>query len=110
MDNAIQYRVAEGGLADDIVPGAYRKLACDQDGAATVAILNDLHQVAALAGGETVGSPIIEYQKIDLDQHSEQPREAAVAMGEIELGEQTRHAGVVDGLAVAAGFLRERAG
>jgi hypothetical protein len=29
-------------------------------------------------------------------------------MSEIEIGEQARHAGVVNGVAVAAGFLRQR--
>jgi hypothetical protein len=38
------------------------------------------------------------------------PREAAVEMGEIEIGEQARHAGVVNSVAVAAGFLGQRTG
>jgi hypothetical protein len=38
------------------------------------------------------------------------PRETAVAVGEIEIGEQPWHAGVMDRVAIAAGLLRERAG
>ena len=110
VDNAIQDRVAERGLADHLMPGCHGELAGDQDGAAAVAILDDLHEIAPLAGGEAIGSPVVEYEEIDLDQHSEQPREAAVAVGEIEIGEQARHARVVDGVAVAASLLRERAG
>ena len=109
MGHAIQYRVAERGLTDDIVPGSHGELAGDQDGAAAVTILDNFHQIAPLAGGEAVGSPIVKYEEIDLDQHTEEPREASVAMGEIELGEQTRHAGVVNGVAVAAGLLGESA-
>ena len=110
MNDAIQDRVAERGLADDVMPGWHGELAGDQDGAAAVAILDDFHGVAALAGGEAIGSPIVEDEEIDLDQHAEQAREAAVAVGEIEIGEQARHAGVVDGVAVAARLLRQRAG
>ena len=108
VNNTVQDRVSERGLADNFMPGSRRKLAGDQDGATAIAILGDLHEVAPLAGGEAVRSPIVEYEKIDLDQHAEQPREAAVAMGEVEIGEQARHAGVVNGVAIAAGFLRQR--
>ena len=75
-----------------------------------MAILDDFHEIAPLAGGEAVGSPIVEYEEIDLDQHAEQSREATIAMSEIEIGEQPWHAGVVDGVAIAAGLLRECAG
>src|SRR6476659_8878808 len=90
------------GLADNLMPGCRGELAGDQDRASPIAILDDLHEIASLAGGEAVRPPIIEHEKINLHQHAEQPREAAVAMGEIEIGEQARHTGVVDRVAVAA--------
>jgi hypothetical protein len=40
----------------------------DQDGAAAVAIFDDFHEIAALAGGEAIGPPIIEDEEIDLEQ------------------------------------------
>ncbi len=75
-----------------------------------LAVLDDLHEVAALAGGEAIRPPIVEDKEIDLDQHPEQPREAAVAVGEIEVGEQARHARVIDRVAIAAGLLRQCTG
>ena len=84
------------------MPARDGELAGDEDGAAAVAILDDLHEIASLAGREAVGSPIVEDQEIDPDQHAEQPREAAVAVGEIEIDEQARHTRVVHGVAVAA--------
>ena len=75
-----------------------------------MAIFDDFHEIAPLAGGEVIGAPIIEDEEIDLDQHPEQPREPTVAVREFEIGEQARHAGVVDGVAVAAGLLRQRTG
>ena len=110
VDNAIQYGVAERGLANNLVPSRHGELAGDEDGAAAVTVLDDLHEIAPLSSGEAVGSPIVQDKEIDLDQHPEQPREAAVAVGEIEIGEQAWHAGVVNGVAIAAGLLRERAG
>jgi hypothetical protein len=73
-------------------------------------ILDDLHQIAALAGGEAIRSPIVEDEEIDPDQHAEQPRKAAVAVGEIEISEQARHTRVVNRVAVAASLLRQGAG
>ena len=75
-----------------------------------MAILDNLHQIAALAGREAIGSPIVEHEEIDLDQHSEQPCEASVTMIEIEIGEQARYAGIVDGVTVATSFLGQRTG
>jgi hypothetical protein len=43
-----------------------------------------------MARGEAIRSPIVEHEEIDLDQHSEQAREATVAVGEIKIGEQAR--------------------
>ena len=73
-------------------------------------ILDDLHQIAPLAGGEAIWSPIVEDEEIDPDQHPEQPRKAAVAVGEIEIGEQARHARIMNCVAVAASLLRQGAG
>jgi hypothetical protein len=75
-----------------------------------MAILDDFHEIATLTGREAIGAPVIEYEEIDLDQHPEQPLEAAVAVGDIKICEQARHAGVVDGGAVAASLLRQRTG
>ena len=55
-----------------------------------------------------VRAPVVEDQQIGLDQRSEQPREAAVAVRQLQLGEQSWHACIVHGVAVAAGLLRQR--
>ena len=52
MDDAIQDRVGEGRIADQVVPAIDRDLAGDQRGALPVALLDDLEQVAALLGPE----------------------------------------------------------
>src|ERR1700743_1976901 len=91
-------------------PLVERELAGDQGCAATMAVLDDFHQITPLVGGEPVRTPVVEDQEIGLDQRTEQAREAAVTVGEFELGEQPWHARIVRRVAIPAGLLCERAG
>ena len=52
VDDAVEDGVGDCGLADDVVPSIDRDLAGDEGGAAAVALLDDLEQIAALVGGE----------------------------------------------------------
>src|SRR5699024_10663141 len=79
-------------------------------GAGAVSVLDDLHEIAALAGGEPVGPPVVEDQQVGPDQAPEQPWEAPIAMGELEFGEESGQPLVDDGAVVAAGLLAKRAG
>ena len=65
VDDAIQDRVGEGRIADQVVPAIDRDLAGDQRGAPPVALLDDLEQVAALLGPERFQAPIVEDQQLD---------------------------------------------
>src|SRR4249920_251367 len=68
-------------IADDLMPSLHRELAGDQRRTAAIAILDDLHQIPPLVGGEPVWAPVVEQQQIDPGEHAEQPCEAAVALG-----------------------------
>jgi hypothetical protein len=50
VDDAVQDGVTESGLANDLMPGSKGELAGDQQRAASMTILDDLHQIAPLAG------------------------------------------------------------
>ena len=54
-----------------------------------MAIFDDFHQVPALTGGQTVGAPIIEDKEVRLYEGAEHPWEAAVTVGEFEVGKET---------------------
>ena len=107
VDDPIEYRVGEGRLADDIVPCIDRQLAGEQDRAVSVAVFDDFHEIASLRCGEPVGAPIVEDQQVGADELPEQAREASIAMGELEFGEEARQTAIEDGPAVATGFLTE---
>ncbi len=48
MNEAVQDRISEGGLADDVVPFVDWKLAGDQCRSGAVAVFDNLHEVTAL--------------------------------------------------------------
>jgi len=75
-----------------------------------MAILDDFHEVASLAGGQTLRSPIVEDQQIGFHEGAEQTRVSPVTSGEFQFGEETRGAPVENGGVVTAGFLAEGTG
>jgi hypothetical protein len=109
-DEAIEDRIGVGGLADEVVPGFDGELAGEQRGAASMAFLHDLHEIAPLASIEAVRTEVVEDQQIDFGQQAEEAREAAVAVRELQLCEEARHARVVCAVALAAGPLSKGAG
>jgi len=72
-----------------------------------MAILDDLHQIAPLVGGEPFRPPVVEDQQVGLDQGTKQAREATVTVGEFQVGEQPRHASVDNRVAVPTCLLGE---
>ena len=110
VDEPVEDGVGEGGLADDLVPGPHRELAGDDGGAAAVALLDDLHQVATLGSGQALGAPVVQDQQVDAGDLAEQPVEAPVAACELEVGEETRQPVIKDGPVGAARGMAERAG
>ncbi|MGY2843271.1 hypothetical protein ACVIHI_008174 [Bradyrhizobium sp. USDA 4524] len=59
VNDAVQYRIAQGGIGNDVVPLRPGDLTCDQQGSLVVAIVDDLKQITALVGGERFGSPVV---------------------------------------------------
>ena len=108
VHKTVEDGVSEGRFTDNVVPCFDWKLAGDQRRATTMAVIGDLHQVAALAGAETVRPPVVEDQEIAPDELPEQTREAAVTVCQIQLGEQPRRTFVNDAVSVAAGLLTKR--
>jgi hypothetical protein len=64
VDETVEDGVGEGWLTDEVVPGFDRELTGHQRRAAAVTILDDLHEIAPLAGVEAVGTEVIEYEQL----------------------------------------------
>jgi len=110
VNDAVQDRITEGGIGNDVVPLRYGDLACDQERSFVVAVIDDLEEIAPLLGGERLWSPIVDDEEIGTLQRGHETHQAAFAAGLGEIGEQARRALVEDGEAVAAGLVAERAG
>ena len=65
VNEAIQDGVAEGWVADNVVPMFDGDLAGDDGGGATVAIIEDLQQVAPFGRTENRKAPVVEDQELN---------------------------------------------
>ena len=110
MDDAVEDRVGESWITDQIVPSVDRDLAGDQRGTTAVAFLDDLQQVVPLLGGEWLQAPIVQDQQLHPAECPHQPGVTAIAVCQREIGEQSGDALVEDRVIVAACPMPERAG
>ena len=108
VNEAIQDSVAEGGVADDIVPMFDGDLAGHDGRGATVAIIKDLQKVAPFGRIENRKAPVVEYQELDAAEGFEHAAIAAVAPSQGERLEQARDAMILDRTIVAAGLVAPR--
>src|SRR5271155_969868 len=60
VDDAVQDRIGQSGIADQVVPAVHRDLAGDQGGATPATILGDFEHVAALLWAERLEGPVVE--------------------------------------------------
>lgn len=65
VNQSVKDSVAQGGVADDLVPFLDGQLAGNQGRAQVVAILQDLQDVPALLVGEVGQSPVVNDEEID---------------------------------------------
>ena len=84
VNEAVQDRVAEGGIADDLVPVFHGDLACDDNRCTTMAIIEDLEEVAPFGRIENRQAPVIEDKKLNVPERFEQTAITAVATRESE--------------------------
>ncbi len=82
VDQAVEDGIGECGFVDDVVPCGNRELAGDQDRASLVAVLDDFHEVPSLTGGQTIRTPVVQYEQVHFHEGSEQAWKASVAMGQ----------------------------
>ena len=82
VDDAVEHRVRDRWLADYLWPALHGDLTGDEDGLASVALLDNLQQVAPALGGEALQPPVVEDQQGDPAQAAHQTIERAfVARG-----------------------------
>jgi len=88
VNDAVQYRIAERGIGNDVVPLRHGDLACDQKRSSVVAVVDDLEEIAPLLAGERLWSPIVDDEEIGTLQRCHQARQAAFTAGLGKVGEQ----------------------
>jgi len=105
----VEDSVSEGRFIDDVVPCIDGQLAGDDCRSCAVAIFDDLHQIAALAGIQSVWPPVVEDEQIGFDEAAEDFGEPPVAVRQFQLSEEPGQTMIKNRLAFPAGPLAERA-
>ena len=81
VNDAVQYRITEGGIGDDVMPLRDGDLACDQERSLVVTVIDDLKEITTLLGGERLGSPIVDDDEVCALQRGHQARQAPFTAG-----------------------------
>ena len=84
MNEAVQDRVTESGIADDLVPVFHGDLACDDNRCTSMAIIENLEEVAPLGPIENRQAPVIEDKELNVSERFEQTAITPVATRESE--------------------------
>src|SRR5579872_3420724 len=92
------------------MPVGDRDLRGQNRGTGLIAVVTDLEEIAAFRIIQWRHGPVVEDQNVGEGQAAQQPAEAAVGVSQRQFAEQLSGASVVDGVAVAAGFVRQRGG
>ena len=83
MDVAVEDGIGNGGLPDHSWPAFYRNLTGDEDGLSSVALLDELEQVASALEGEAPQPPVVEDEQGDPGEAAHQALVAsALALGD----------------------------
>lgn len=110
VNEAVQNCVTEGGIADDVMPVFHGNLAGDDGRCATMAIVEDLQEVAPFGRVENRQAPVVEQEELNAPQRLEQATIASITSSQRERLEEARDAMVEDRAIVTAGFVAEGAG
>ena len=110
IEQPVEDGVAEGGVADDIVPVVDGDLAGEQGAAAGVAVVEDLEEVVSSLSRERSESPVVEDEEPCPGEPLDQLGIRPVPPGEGEFVEEAGDAVVAGGDADAAGLVAEGAG
>ena len=109
MDDAIQDGVGVSGIAYSGVPAVDRDLSGQNDGAAIMPIVDDLHEIAALRGGQICHGPVVQDQEIDLDHLAHQAAHPIAEPGDGKVIKQPRQARVEHAVAFSGGLIAQGA-
>ena len=94
VNDTVEDGVGERGNANQVVPAVDWNLTGNDERSLIVTIFDDFEYISCLVGCYRLWSPIIEDEKFDSGDGSQQPGITGVAMRDGEVGEQPRNARV----------------
>lgn len=110
VDEAIEDRVGQSGVADGFVPVVEGELAGDEGSSSAMAILEDFEQVAALGVGEGSEAEVIEEEEFGAGEPIKETRVGAIATSDGQVSEEAGETEVASGEALPTGAVSESTG
>ena len=110
VNDAVHNGVGVGGIADHAVPAVYWKLAGKDDRRPVMPVIDDLHEIAALGGGQVEHGEVVNDQEANLDDLAHQLVRLAVKAGCGEIVQQARQTRVENAVAFPRRLVAQRAG
>src|SRR3954468_7556653 len=97
VNDAVQDRVTERWIRNDVVPVGHRHLAGDQQRTLPFTVVNDLQQVPALLGVQRFGTPVVDDEQAGALEVLHQARQPPFTPSGGEGGENTWRPGAEEG-------------
>jgi hypothetical protein len=110
VEEAIEDRIPEGGIANDLVPVIGRDLTGEQGASAAVAVIEHLEKVVASRVVQGRQPPVVQDQKVSPGEALEEAGPRPVPPSDQELVEKPGQAVVADAQPMATGLMAEGAG
>ena len=107
VNDAVQDRISQSWIPDDLVPATYGNLAGDQQRPFPFPVVDDLQQVPSLLGVQRLRPPVVDDQQAGALQAPHQARQPPFTARGGEVGEQARRPTVEDGESITAGFMAQ---
>ena len=110
MNQPVENGVSEGWICDDVIPAFNCELTCDDSCLASIAIIDDFHEITPLACCHLLWPPVIQDQDICPHDLSEQALETSICPGDSQFVEQPWHTVIEGNLSLSASLMTQGAG
>jgi len=110
VDEPVEDCIGECRIGHRLMPVISWKLAGDDGGAMLMPVVEKFEEVALMGGGELCQPPVVEHDHVDASRLFEELEIATIAVGDLQIFEETGEAMVLGSIPFEAGCVRQGSG